>query len=387
MMDPTNGGTHVCEGRVVAVRRGSHGFVAALAAAGALALLGAGCGDSEDGESDAASQASQAKLRSDPELGGAQLIDAANKEGRLVLYTAQTVDEANGMAEAFEKDFPDIDVEVVRKSGAELFELVSSEARAGKLRADVMEQSDIVLALDLQEEFDLFEPQDSPSDAAFPDEYPVKAFYPVYEILHAFAYNTQLVDEADAPKTWEDYLDPAFNGRRAHVAAGGGGCSWALTLFQGKELAGEDHAEYWRKVAALNPTLSVSNAQLIQQLGQGEFMISTMQAAVAEGAIKDGAPVKMVYPPEGVPTCDMVSAVVRKAANPNAARLYWNWSLSKRGQSVWVNDLDGVSVREDLSIPKIVPADTNIWHTPLDAYMELRDKWVADWNDIFNYTS
>jgi iron(III) transport system substrate-binding protein len=349
-----------------------------------LSLLAfAGCGDDDDG---GGSAAAAEDLAADPELGGASLIEKAKEEGRVVVYTAQTDEQAGGLTEAFEKDFG-IDVELVRKPGAELGVIIASEAEAGKLRADVVEQSDINEAERLNEEFDLFETYESPSDAQYPSQYPIGPFYPPYRILHGFAYNTSLVDEADAPKTWEDYLDSAFDGRRAHVAIGGGGCSWALGLFEGKVLSqGQDHTEYWQKVADKDPVLSVSNGQLVQQLAQGELEITTMLDSVARGAIGTGAPIEMVYPPEGLAPCDYASGVVREAEHPNAARLFVNWTLSERGQSVWVEDVGGFSLRKGMPTPEDAPDEVNVWEMPLSEYRSLQRPWAAEWNQMFDYT-
>lgn len=346
-----------------------------------LALV-VGCGsDSEDAPS-----ASADTLARDPELGGADLITKAGKEGRVTVYTANTLEQAQAMADAFHKDFPNIEVEVVRKGGAELYQLVESELRADKLRADVLDESDLGLAQELPK--DVFADYKIPSDAKYPAQYTRGVFYPVYEDPHGFAYNTALVDEADAPKTWQDYLSPKFNGRRAHVAAGAGGCSWILALFQGRVLGeqqGGDHQAYWKKVAATKPTISPSNGELIQRLTQGEVKITTMLTGPGRGAIDSGAPVKLVYPPEGVPACIHAQAVVAKSAHPNAARLYHNWSLSKRGQTVWVHELGGFSVRTDMPAPPSAPPDVKIWPTPVDDFLNLANKWLPEWDEIFHY--
>lgn len=360
-------------------------------AVGAVLALGivAGCGG--DGGSSAAQggSASSSALAKDPELGGADLIAKAEKEGHVTVYTANTLEQAQRMADAFHKTFPKIKVELQRQAGSDLFELVQSEMHANKLRADVIEESDLGLEEALPK--DLFAKQQSPSDSAFKHEWPAAgAFYPAYVDPHGFAYNSALVKGADVPTSWQDYLNPAFNGQRAHVAPPAGGCSWVLGLYEGKVLGEQmrgDHEAFWKAVAATKPSISPSNGEMIQRLSQGELKISTMLESAAALPISQGAPVKFVFPKEGLPACDIVTGIVAKAPHPNAARLYENWSLSKRGQSAWVG-FGGFSGRTDVPHPKGTPPGLKIWDTPLDLYLDdgFKNKWESQWNSIFHYT-
>lgn len=364
-----------------------HVVAPAVAATLALALV-AGCGGGSDSAA-MSGTASNSQLANDKELGGADLIAKAEREGHVTVYTANTLEQAHRMADAFHKTFPKIEVEVQRQAGSDLFEVVQSELRANKLRADVIEESDLGLEEALPK--DLFAEQQSPSDPAYSKQWPAEGkFYPVIVDPHGFAYNSSLVDASQAPKSWQDYLNPAFNGQRAHVAPPAGGCSWVLGLYEGKVLGGQklgDHEAYWKKVAATKPSISPSNGEMIQRLSQGELKISTMLLSAAALPISQGAPVKFVFPEEGLPACDIVTGVVAKAPHPNAARLYENWSLSHRGQETW-RGFGGFSGRTDVKPPKGTPAGLKIWDTPLDEYLDnnLKDKWEGEWNAIFHYT-
>ena len=73
------------------------------------------------------------------------LVDAARKEGRVVLYTASFTEVIQEVVNDFNKGFPFIKVEVVRASGGQLITRVQTEAAAGKLTADVVDHSDRAL--------------------------------------------------------------------------------------------------------------------------------------------------------------------------------------------------------------------------------------------------
>lgn len=75
-----------------------------------------------------------------------ELVEAANKEGKLVLYTALLLDSEQIVMKEFNKKFPKVKVDIVRAPGARLFTRIETEAAAGKLGADVIDLTDLGLA-------------------------------------------------------------------------------------------------------------------------------------------------------------------------------------------------------------------------------------------------
>src|SRR5947208_14482473 len=98
------------------------------------------------------------------EFGSPDLIAAANKEGKLVYYTANFAEVEQEVIKAFNKRFPDIKVEMVRAPGGQLITRVKTEAAAGKLAADVVDHSDRALMSDL---LDLFQDYAPPNAADY----------------------------------------------------------------------------------------------------------------------------------------------------------------------------------------------------------------------------
>lgn len=318
------------------------------------------------------------------ELGGAQLIDAARREGQVVVITALTAAEAEFMAGRFMDTFPEIKVELVRRGGGEQYELVVSELTAGRFRGDVIEQSSPALLTRLQERFLVLDRYTSPSDAKYKNPYVVAGlFHTPMLFLHGFAYNTALVTGGDVPRQWRDLLNPKFDGRRSVVSATGGGCAEAVWYVLEKQL-GE---RFWQDMAARKPVITSSNGLMIQMLARGEVMVTTMLDVAARPQMKRGAPVQMVYPSDGVAPCVIVSGVTKKAPHPNAARLWLNWMLSDLGQNVWVKELDLFSLREGTPEPAGVRRqDVNIiWFDPR-FLVSNRDAFVKRWTEVFRYT-
>src|SRR5262249_56767970 len=76
------------------------------------------------------------------QFGPPGLIEAAKQEGKLVFYSANVAESEQPIIEAFNKKIPFIKVELLRAPGNQLLQRVKTEAAAGQLLADVIDQSD-----------------------------------------------------------------------------------------------------------------------------------------------------------------------------------------------------------------------------------------------------
>ena len=61
------------------------------------------------------------------------IVTAANEEGKVTLYTAQAFDQGNNLKAAFEAEYPDITVDVVRDISSNLIPKIEAE-RADRQR-------------------------------------------------------------------------------------------------------------------------------------------------------------------------------------------------------------------------------------------------------------
>jgi len=79
------------------------------------------------------------------------------------------------------------------------------------------------------------------------------------------------------------------------------------------------------------------------------------------------------------------NAVTTVAKNPNAAKLWMNWTLSREGQEVWTKQVGGLSARTDIDPPAAAPKKVKMWSASEDDYIKLRDSYTKRWNEIFGY--
>ena len=70
----------------------------------------------------------------------AALIEAARKEGKVVWYTTLIVNQAiRPLKEAFEKEYPGIELQYVRADESPTAAKILAEAQAGRVQADVFD--------------------------------------------------------------------------------------------------------------------------------------------------------------------------------------------------------------------------------------------------------
>jgi iron(III) transport system substrate-binding protein len=312
-------------------------------------------------------------------FGSAELIAAAKAEGKLVLYTANFAEVEQETIKEFNKRFPEIKVEMVRAPGGQLITRVKTEAAAGKLIADIVDHSDRALMLPLA---DLFQDYAPPNAADYdPASLVSPKFWPRLTAIWSIAYNTELVK--DPPKTWMDLTKPQYDKMTAQVFAQSGGTTWTRIMFE-RQVLGED---YWAKQAATHPVLYPSGAPMSDAMVRGEIAMGPLIYNAVYPKQKEGAPLKVVFPPEGVPANPYATGIPKTATHPNAARLYLNWSLSKEGQAFMIKEQGNLTSLKVAPLypegfdPKVV----KVWYPNFDQYLELHADWVRDWDKTFGY--
>lgn len=320
-----------------------------------------------------AAQAAELDFLPSPEL-----LAAAGKEGKIVLYTANFLDTEQAVVKRFSERFPGIAIEIVRAPTGQLITRIKTEAAASRMIADVIDISDRVQARAMIELFGAYAP---PNAADYPEVTRTgDRLWPRSGNGWTITYNSELVKEP--PKSWADLIKPEFG--KYHlgqtiVAAGGG--PFARAMFERKVL-GED---YWTKQAALKPTLYPSQAPMVDAMIRGEIGMAPLVTVLAIPLAAQGAPIKWFFAPEGVPVTVFCAGIAKGAGHPNAARLFMDWALSREGQALMV-ELGSFSSLTNAPTPPGVDASAiKAWY-PDDAEIERVFKaWTDDWNKAYNY--
>ena len=308
------------------------------------------------------------------------LIAAAKAEGKMVYYTASFTEVEQEVINAFNKRFPFVRIQMVRASGGQLITRIKTEAAAGKLSADVIDHSDRGLMKGIE---DLFQDYAPPNAKDYLDSSLVSPkLWPRLTPAWSIAYNSELVKKP--PRSWMDLIKPEYGNKQiGQVIAPSGGTTWTRIMFE-RQVLGED---YWAKQAATKPQLYPSGAPLADALVRGEAVIAPLIFNAILPKKRDGAPVEIFFPPEGVPSSPYATGIPKTAANPNAARLFMDWSLSEEGQAFTIKDQGNLTA---LKVPPFLPEGfdpkvAKVWVPEYSQFVSLRDKWIEEWNTVYGY--
>ena len=263
------------------------------------------------------------------------LIDAAKKEGRVVWYTTQIVNQfARPAAEAFQKKYG-IRVDYIRADSNEVALRILNEGRAGKVQADVFDGTAAVASLKKENLVLQWSPEGAkrlPANAV--DE----AGYWVATNLYVLTpgYNTDLVPKTAVPKSYEDLLDPRWKGKiawntAASPSAAGGFVGVVLT-----SMGQEKGRAYLKELAKQNVTgIQVAARQVLDQVIAGEYAIAlNIFNNHAVISASKGAPSAWIPMNPSMAVLSVIS-VTKDAPHQNAGKLFLEFLISEEGQKLY----------------------------------------------------
>jgi iron(III) transport system substrate-binding protein len=256
-----------------------------------------------------------------------KVIDAAKKEGKVVVYNGAVGTPAlPKVAAAFEAKYG-IRVELLEARASELRERIRTEQAAGKVLGDISHNGSTTTALQLAE--GTFQPHGTLPNEKRPvapfaaDEHRV----PIYVIPYGILVNTDMVKPAEEPKSWQDLLNPRWKGKilSDDMRALGGGAVFFMVTTQkfGKE--------FHEKLAAQAPHMNRELRGNYPRIARGEYPVYAPLTLPDTLDLK-GLPVKAILPSEGLPYVRFDGAMFKGAPRPNAGRLLLDFFLSDEGQ-------------------------------------------------------
>ncbi|HEX2386661.1 MAG TPA: extracellular solute-binding protein, partial [Candidatus Binatia bacterium] len=198
-------------------------------------------------------------------------VDAAKKEGPIVVYGAQVPQAMEGVNKGFEKKYG-IKVEYWRGSSTQVAERALSEFRAGKPGFDVVEGNRGVQLIMRDE--GLFQKFIPPSSEKFPAKFKEKdgMITPWRALPISILYNTEMVKPNELPKTLDDLLSPKWTGKISmpdptrHTTTAQ--FLWNLSKFKG-----DKWLDYVKALAKQKPILVESLAPVTTTIIKGEAAV------------------------------------------------------------------------------------------------------------------
>ena len=276
------------------------------------------------------------------------LVEAAVKEGAVIVYADTGSKAATALVKDFQSLYPGIRVELNEMTGVAVFNRFIRDLGAKTPSADILWSA----ATDLQAKLvkDGYAMKYRPAEADAIAGWAVvdncayaTSFDPV-----VFAYNSKLLAKTDVPRSrgalMKALATPKLKGKVATYDPEKGIIGY-LVLTQ--DMA--NNGDFWGLAEALGKagtTVFPSTDKLLARIGSGDAVFG-FDIPLSELRGRNGQ-VGYVYPTDGAFALTSIILANDKAQHPNAAKLWLNYVLSRRGQQILVDMTTPFTVRSDV---------------------------------------
>ena len=272
---------------------------------------------------------------------------AALAEGSLVVYSPHDADPLQAGIALFQAAYPDIKVEYIAAGTGELLQRVAAESE--NPLADVLwgGGADSLAAFK-----PYFQPYVSANDAVIADAFKDAEDLWIGEspLPMVLFYNKTLVSEEDAPKTWDDLLNPKWKGKIAYASPAKSGSAYTqlctmILAHGGPEGGGWDFAE--KLYQNLDGKLQDSSGNCHKLVASGEYALGV---TIEKSAVlyADNPDIGFIYPEKDSAVPDGV-ALIKNCPNEENAKLFIDFVTGLECQTAQNQDWKRRPVRSDLS--------------------------------------
>jgi iron(III) transport system substrate-binding protein len=281
-------------------------------------------------------------------LSGAPLVaqtlrEKAEAEGKLMFYATFNAADSKTLIDGFKQLYPKIDAVFYRSTDSAMMERILTENRAGQNLWDVVVTTSFY-GHNLKKR-GLLAAYDSAERKFYRDGYkdPQATWTSSYTNYAAFGYNSRAVAKTSVPKSFNDLLKPEWKGQ---IGMDSRAYEWFGTMLKAM---GEEKGLVYMRELAKQTQLRAGRTLLAQLVAAGEFTGAlTAYSQTFEVLKPSGAPVDWVYL-NPVFANIHPTGVAAKAPHPNAARLFVDFVLSKRGQEV-IRGMNRIPDRTDVTL-------------------------------------
>ena len=273
----------------------------------------------------------------------------AEPSGEVMLYSSMQEAQLQAIKKAFEAKYPTVEMKYFYAGGGKLVTKMTTEAQGdGQIACDVVWLGD-------PSDYEAFkangwlQPYVSPETEHIAKEYmEAEGYYTAGRLVTmGIAWNIGLVDEADAPKTWNDLLDPKWSNQiiMTDPAQASTTKYWMAAMMQSPKYG----PEFFQKLRENGVELESGTTATHNRVADASYMVGICLDYVSANLIAEGSPMAFHYTTDDVITMTSPIAMIKGCANEDNGKLLMDFILSKEGQEVLVaNNL--VSVRDDVEM-------------------------------------
>jgi iron(III) transport system substrate-binding protein len=317
---------------------------------------------------------------------------ACRGDGRIpvVLYSPHGRDQLTLLEHAFEAERPDIDVRWLDMGSQEILDRLRFER--------VNPQADVwfggpTTTFDLGIEDSLLQPyRPSWAERVGPNGIgPAELYYPVYRTPAVIAYNSKVVPRDEAPRDWDEVLQPRWRGKviiRDPMASGTMRAIWGLILYRSIRETGDTARgmEWLRRLDAHTKTYTLNPAILDAKLARAEGLVTLWDLPDILIGISKGLPFGYTFPRSGTVVIDDAIGLVRGSRNPEAGKAFIDFVGGVEAQLLAATRVYRLPARHDLPADRVpgwvAEVESVMVVAPMDWQLLVRRgaSWMGYWD-------
>ncbi|AZO95778.1 ABC transporter substrate-binding protein [Halocella sp. SP3-1] len=267
--------------------------------------------------------------------------------GSFTLYTSQPDADVEALVEGYNKKYPKVRVNIFRSGTEEVISKLMIENKAGKIQADVLLVADNVTFERLAKEGILYSYK-SPESSAIPAQFvDPEGMYTGTKIISTIVVvNTKHVSKI--PDSWKILIsNDAENNAMMPSPLYSGAAAYNLGVLT------RQSKFTWDFYKALNNNgirVGKGNGSVIKAVASGEKDYGMVIDYMVARAKKQGSPVDLIYPKEGVPAITEPIGIIKSSDNKTLAKTFVDFVLSEEGQKLAV-EMGYTPIRSGLQAP------------------------------------
>lgn len=270
---------------------------------------------------------------------GVMSAGIAHAKTDLLVYTAVEADELKGFKQAFEEDYPDINIKWVRDSTG----IITSKLLAEKdnPKADIVwgVAATSLLLLSTHDYFQGYAPKgvEKLDKLYYDTKNPKPLWVGQRAWIASICFNTVEGEKhgLPVPQTWDDLTKPVYKGHVIMPNPNSSGTGF-LDVSSWIQIKGEEAA--WKYMDALHTNIARythSGSKPCKLAAKGEIPIGVSFAYRGAKSKNAGAPLEIVAPSEGVGWDLEAFAIVSNTKNLKAAQALADWSVTEKANRIY----------------------------------------------------
>lgn len=303
----------------------------------------------------------------------------------LTIYTDLEPDILNRHRKELTEKFPEYKIEWVRESGGPITARLLAEME--NPQADLILGLSLsgVLAVDRVGGLDPYRPEGFDKvDPLMRDTRDNPAWVGMHVAAGALAVNYSELEKLGLPipESWADLTKPEYKDKLVFSNPISSGTAY-FHVTSWIQNMGEEKAWQFMEDVHKNVKMYIhSGSKPAQVVAMGELPIGLTVDAYIAPFIKKHAPVKAVFPTEGVGFDIVASAIVKGCKNPEAAKRILDYSISKDAAMICL-EFDYLPVRPEFDDQAQSEIRSRLWPMDMTKAAEVRDQVLAEWRRRF----